>query len=242
MTQSTVGGDRARRITRTRELVVLGRRGWGLRFVLTVLLGLSWTGHGHGAPGDLDPTFGTQGIVTTAFGGFGFLGHMILQPDGNIVVGGQSSASTNTASAITLVRYQPDGRLDATFGTGGIANTPPEGGFMAALVLQPDGKLVTAHVFSGFRLSPSSSRLVRYFSDGSLDPTFGDAGLVTSPADWSFSAQALTVQPDGKLVLAGFGGPIPPGASPPSLPPPLSFSCASNPMGISIPPSGPAAS
>ena len=39
--------------------------------------------------------------------------------------------------------------------------------------------------------------------------------MVTSPADWSFSAQALTVQPDSKLVLAGFGGPIPPGAFPP---------------------------
>ena len=87
---------------------------------------------------------------------------------------------------------------------------------MVALVQQPDGKLVTAVVRSGFRpFLPSSSRLVRYFSDGSLDPTFGDAGMVKSPADWSFSAQALTVQPDGKLVLAGFGGPIPPGAFPP---------------------------
>jgi len=167
MTQGTVGGSGARRLTRVRGLAALGRRGWGLRFVLTVLLGLTWTGYGHGAPGDLDPTFGTHGIVTTAFGGFGYLGVMILQPDGNIVVGGQSSASANTASAITLVRYQPDGRLDATFGTGGIANTRPEGGLMAALVLQPDGKLVTANVFLGFRFLPSSSRLVRYFSDGS---------------------------------------------------------------------------
>ena len=91
MTQGTVGGSGARRLTRIRGLAAPGRRGWGLRFVLTVLLGLTWTGYGHGAPGDLDPTFGTQGIVTTAFEGFGYLGHMILQPDGNIVVGGQSS-------------------------------------------------------------------------------------------------------------------------------------------------------
>jgi uncharacterized delta-60 repeat protein len=160
--------------------------------------------------------------VTTAFGGFGYLAAMLLQPDGNIVAGGGSTPSADTASGITLVRYQPDGRLDATFGTGGIAtNTHVEGGSMVALVRQPDGKLVTADVRYGVRpYLPSSSRLVRYFTDGSLDPTFGDAGLVTSPADWSFSAHALTVQPDGKLVLAGFGGPIPPDAPPAPLPPP----------------------
>jgi uncharacterized delta-60 repeat protein len=74
------------------------------------------------APGSLDPTFGNGGIVTTAFGNVAFgnvdeAHGVLLQPDGKIVAVGASSAAGRVAFA--LARYEPNGALDATFGTGG---------------------------------------------------------------------------------------------------------------------------
>jgi hypothetical protein len=65
MSQGTGGGGRGRRLTRTRGRAAPGRRGWGLGLVAAWLLWLSWAGLGYGAPGDLDPTFGTGGIAIT---------------------------------------------------------------------------------------------------------------------------------------------------------------------------------
>src|SRR5712691_6926228 len=73
-------------------------------------------------PGDFDPTFGTGGTVVTDLGGSDYPAAVALQPDGKIVVAGYrfiGSAATSR-SGIVLVRYRPDGTLDATFGAGGV--------------------------------------------------------------------------------------------------------------------------
>jgi hypothetical protein len=65
MTQGIVGRGDGPRLIRMTALTASGHRGWALGLVAVVLLGLGWTENGHGAPGDLDPTFGDQGRVTT---------------------------------------------------------------------------------------------------------------------------------------------------------------------------------
>src|SRR6266478_5525335 len=65
------------------------------------------------APGDLDPTFGTGGLVTTANGSANFIANALaIQSDGKLVAAGYS----NSPSVFTLVRYNTDGSLDMTFG------------------------------------------------------------------------------------------------------------------------------
>jgi hypothetical protein len=70
----------------------LSRRSWGRGLVLVVLLGLRWARMGHGAPGDLDSTFGTGGIAIT-FGPSDHANALIQQPDGKLVVAGLFSTS-----------------------------------------------------------------------------------------------------------------------------------------------------
>ena len=97
--------------------------------------------------GALDGTFGTGGIVTTDLRGFNDWGTSIaLQPDGKIVFGSKSSNGTDTDFAVA--RYNPDGSLDGTFGTGGKVFTPIGSGNDdgSRVTLQPDGKIVLARL------------------------------------------------------------------------------------------------
>ncbi len=175
------------------------RRGWGWGLAVASLLGLSVPSVGLGAPGALDLTFGTGGIVTTDLGFYDGFSALVWQPDGKLVAAGSSTVSATSPSRFALARYQPDGSLDATFGTGGVVTTDLGGNHtIDALVLQPDGKLVAAGRYLG---QIDSSILARYNPDGSLDPTFGTEGTVTPSLESGNAPAALILQPDGKLVL-----------------------------------------
>ena len=81
------------------------------------------------APGDLDPSFGGSGIVTTRIGTVSDIGtSMALQTDGKIVVAGRSLSSVNNYD-FAVIRLNVDGTLDESFGGGKvitpIAPTPP---------------------------------------------------------------------------------------------------------------------
>jgi len=152
--------------------------------------------------GSLDTSFGTGGKVTTALGPEDDeVRALALQPDGKLVASGESDNSS--AYDFALARYNPDGSLDTSFGTGGMVTTAfSEGDAEAgALVLQPDGKLVAA----GAVLSDNDYfALARYNADGSPDPSFGTGGKVTTQLGPEFNAaNALVLEPDGKLVAAG---------------------------------------
>src|SRR5213593_408962 len=158
----------------------------------------------YNANGSLDTTFGTGGTVITSMGTDGTgASALVLQPDGKLVAAG---TTTNDGSAydFTLVRYNANGSLDATFGTGGKVTTPIGTGdnSVSALVLQSDGKLVAAgyaSVSGTYDLA-----LVRYNTNGSLDSTFGTGGKVTTPVGSAGDyVNALVFQSDGKLVAAG---------------------------------------
>ncbi len=152
--------------------------------------------------GSLDPTFGNGGKVITPLSDSYDLAHaVVIQTNGKIVVAGRVQAGGN--DHIALVRYNSDGTLDMTFGTGGQVGTAInifDAGF--ALALQPDGKIVVAGVSLVQRFDFA---VVRYNPNGSLDQTFGTGGTVTTPVgDSDDFAISVSVQRDGKLILAGY--------------------------------------
>jgi uncharacterized delta-60 repeat protein len=143
--------------------------------------------------GVLDPTFGSGGKVTTPTDRHGAAALAVVrQRDGKIVASGFIGAG------FAVVRYNPDGSFDPTFGTGGTVITDFGGtqGAARSLVLQPDGRIVAAGSAGG------NFALARYNLDGSLDPTFGTGGKVVTSASPD-GANAVVLQPDGRIVVAG---------------------------------------
>ncbi len=145
--------------------------------------------------GGLDTTFGTEGKATTsAFGGSPSA--MALQPDGKIVMVGGDDFD------FVAARFNTDGTLDDGFDSDGKVTTDILGGFSPeealGVAVQPDGKIVVA---GAGLLSPGTVLLVRYNPDGSLDQGFGTGGKVIS--DFAGRASDVTIQPDGKIVVAG---------------------------------------
>lgn len=165
------------------------------------------------AAGTLDPTFGIGGRVTTDFIGPNedIAQDVLVQSDGRIVVAG----STRTGEGIyhgdaALIRLNPDGTLDETFGVNGYVAADFDGRVenIYAAALQPDDKIVVAGS-SGLR-GPSSVRtdfaLARFMPDGSLDPSFGANGVVITDFGTTWDqAHAVAIGPDGKIVAAGYG-------------------------------------
>ena len=124
--------------------------------------------------GSLDQTFGTNGIARNSIGGFDVANAMVLQPDGRIVLAGQSDGD------FALARYTASGALDSSFGTGGVVKTPVGPSFDIAygLALMPWGRFVAV---GSARISTSAQgtdvAAVAYNADGSLDTYFGVGGI-----------------------------------------------------------------
>jgi uncharacterized delta-60 repeat protein len=157
--------------------------------------------------GNLDPAFGSAGRVITDFANRSNAANAIaLQPDGKIVVTGDG-LSAQGAPDITVARYNADGSLDASFGTGGRVTTDFIGqtdvGF--AIAVQPDGKILVAGTANLGSSTQFDFALVRYNSNGSLDSTFGTGGKVTTDFNGGLDqATSIGLQSDGKIILAGF--------------------------------------
>jgi len=165
------------------------------RFILPglVALGLIFTIEtAHAAAGSLDSTFGSNGVVSVNFNSQFLPADVIEQPDGKILV-------SNGYFPFQVVRFEPNGSLDSSFGSGGVTNpfapnnNPSSAGAMA---LESDGKIL---VVAG------GGPVVRLNSNGSLDTSFGNGGMTAPgvPAGFGFSAGPVLVQPDGKILLGG---------------------------------------
>ncbi|HYP39472.1 MAG TPA: delta-60 repeat domain-containing protein, partial [Chloroflexia bacterium] len=153
----------------------------------------------YNVDGALDPTFGTGGMVTTDFGTSRDKGYAIaIGSNGKIVVAGLTTVDNDD---FALARYNPDGSLDGSFGTGGKVRTAFSFGSMDeayGVAILPDGKIVAAGK-SGFFFG-----LARYNLNGSLDGNFGTGGMVTTTfAEGDAEATALVIQADGKIVASG---------------------------------------
>ena len=156
--------------------------------------------------GSLDTSFNGTGKVITPIGSANDEAYgLALQPDGKIVVAGRSFNGLNEDFALT--RYNPNGSLDSSFnGTGKVTTAIGAGeDVAAALALQPDGKLVAvgrSYTTTG-GYSQDLFALVRYNANGSLDAGFGSGGKVTTAIGNYDDANAVVLEPDGKLVAAG---------------------------------------
>ena len=157
--------------------------------------------------GDLDPTFGSVGKVITDFSGRSDLAQNIaIQPDGKIVVVGQSGLDGVFHSA--LVRYNADGSLDTTFGVDGrvVAALDPSGDVLTSVAILPNGKIVVAGALNQNN-SNIGFLIARFNSNGTIDTSFGSGGSATGTfGDSASQANALVVQPDGKVIIAGTTG------------------------------------
>ena len=151
------------------------------------------------ADGTLDNSFGTDGLVTYN-SNWGAEGNAVaIQPDGKIVVAG---GSYNGLDSVLVLRYNADGTLDNSFGTNGRVTYTDIGwthGY--AMAIQPDGKIVVAG--TGYYDDTTSALILRYNTDGSLDNSFGTNGLATYSDDAEDYGNAMAIQPDGKIVVAG---------------------------------------
>jgi len=154
----------------------------------------------YNSDGSLDGTFGGDGMVTTNNAGYDYYDKayaVAIQPDGKIVAAG-SSGVAGIYTDFSSFRYNPDGSLDNTFGTGGIVTTNFfEDDAARAIVIQPDGKILE----SGYRSDVGGFALCRYNSDGILDSAFGTDGKL-SPGIGDV-AYAIALQADGKIVAVG---------------------------------------
>jgi uncharacterized delta-60 repeat protein len=158
-------------------------------------------------PGTLDPSFGNNGIVLSPIGVSATEAKTILlQPDGKIILAGETMAVEGQPANIALARYNADGSPDTSFGSNGITLVPTPGfsNFIFASILLPNGKII----LGGGAAPPgvggvSRSILARFNNDGSLDTSFGVQGLVYTLITSGSDIYALTRQTDGKIVAAG---------------------------------------
>jgi uncharacterized delta-60 repeat protein len=148
--------------------------------------------------GNLDPSFGTDGKVTTGLFDLEVAADVAFQSDGKPVVVG--FGISNDLRGAVLARYNSDGTLDSSFGTGGKVISNPPGGFIQirGCAIEPDNKIVVG----GF--GTAGFELMRYNVDGGIDTGFGTNGIVTTSFGNAFSgAFDIAVSPDGRIVAAG---------------------------------------
>jgi uncharacterized delta-60 repeat protein len=147
------------------------------------------------ATGTLDPDFDGDGRVTLPGGGSASA--VLVQPDRNIVVAGNAMGS----GVMTVTRLTPTGALDPTFGAGGTATI--DFGSLADLAagaaLQPNGKIVVA----GYTQASEDVAVARLNANGSPDATFGVAGKATVDFGVATFGQAVALQSNGRIVVAG---------------------------------------
>ena len=163
----------------------------------------------YNADGSLDTSFDTDGKVTTdLFGNGDGARGVAIQDDGRIVVAG--STVTSTAYDFGVARYNTNGALDSTFGSGGkfsaniLGTTLPGSDQGNAVAIQGDGKIVV--VGSSWYDPFLQFAMIRCNANGSLDSSFGTGGLVTTlfGGGWG-GANAVAIQNDGKILVAGNG-------------------------------------
>ena len=170
--------------------------------------------------GSLDTTFAVLGWAIFDVAGFVDQAYsMTLQADGKILVAGFSYVDAGITNAdYSLIRLNAiDGSLDTTFGTGGKAIIPVVVGLSidqaTSMTLQADGKILVA----GSSVNASGNTdfsLIRLNINGSLDTTFdGDGRVIIPVGSANDAATSITLQADGKILVAGYAGYISAGDS-----------------------------
>ena len=158
----------------------------------------------YNTDGTLDPTFDGDGKIYATTTSSLFVCHALaIQADGKIIVAG-STAPSGVGADFALMRFNSDGSPDTSFDGDGRVTTNISGyDTVTALVIQTDGKIVAAGVTNAS--NNSNFALARYNPGGSLDTSFdGDGKVITDFFNTTDYAHAAAIQPDGKIVLAGY--------------------------------------
>jgi uncharacterized delta-60 repeat protein len=155
--------------------------------------------------GDLDPAFGTGGVVRTDIGGWDNVSDVLVQPDGGILVAG--TIDWNGTRNPFLVRYHSDGAPDTAFGDAGrvvldrYTQPPPR------IALQPDGKILLATRSDD---APAGLLVLRFRTDGTPDLEFGSDGAALMPSMIVSSIAGVGIAPGGGILvgarLSGLAG------------------------------------
>lgn len=162
----------------------------------------------YNSDGTRDSSFDGDGGVVTDLDEMGFAFAVAVQLDGKIVVGGEGPCAL--AQCFALVRYNPNGSIDTSFGKNGHVRTmfADCGCTIFDLALQRDGKIVAV----GYRFRYGDHQdddlfaIARYNPNGTLDSTFSGDGRAA--IDFGYGddlAYSVAVQPDGKILAAGMG-------------------------------------
>ncbi len=186
------------------------RRTTGIAIATIIILSLSFSGSTPAlslspqSPGsDLDPSFGLGGKVLTQLSEPWRSSAMALQSDGDIVMLGVLNPDAEDAS-IVLVRYRLDGRIDQSFGSGGIVEVPlPYRSSAGGIETQTDGKILIAGGMYMPATNSYTGLVARLLPNGALDPSFGTGGYLTVDfGGYSFIRHVRTL-PDGRIVAVG---------------------------------------
>lgn len=160
--------------------------------------------------GSLDTSFSNDGIVLTDVSDTtwsnDWVGGIALQADGKIVIAGTFTNYLDPNYGAAIVRYNSDGTLDSSFSGDGFVRLLPGGRVdMGArcLAIQVDGKILIAGLYDADKYSYGGDGcfVARLNSDGSLDSSFSDDGILVQPVNMSISE--ISIQDDGKIVIAG---------------------------------------
>jgi uncharacterized delta-60 repeat protein len=159
--------------------------------------------------GSLDATFGSGGIVTTAFGRTNATAwSAVLYPIAGTGNDGKIVAAGSNGSNVLLARYNSNGTLDTTFGSGGTVTTAFTNTVAPfSAVLQPDGKIVLGgylHIANP-NTNNSAFLLLRYNVNGLLDGTFGQGGeVITNPTPYDNEINSILILPNGDIMAGGY--------------------------------------
>lgn len=173
----------------------------------------------YNSDGSLDTSFGASGKVTTNFGtsvyGLGTSNAyaVTLDDQGRIIVAGASDAASQGGFRFALARYDSNGTLDSSFGSGGMVLSGPQGfNYARSVIVTPAGKILAG----GYGLVSGQGfnfMIARYNDDGSLDATFAP-GSSAAPAGMAVTGfgvgaagndeiEAMALDHEGRLVAAG---------------------------------------
>lgn len=170
---------------------------WGIGLFVFSTIGIAWAAN----PGDLDPTFDSDGVLYTDVAGTDMAyGVAVDDSTGKVVAVGESDGD------FAVARYTSTGILDTTFSGDGLVTTAVSVNVDMALdvVIETDGQIVAVGFEEDAGGNPIAFVAVRYNEDGTLDTNFGSGGIFSDALGGTLAqATAVALQDDGQIIIAG---------------------------------------
>ena len=168
-----------------------------------ILIASNYVNASAQAPGSFDPTFGTDGITITPIGTANAFGRaVVIQPDGKAVMA--CVANNGVDTDFVIARFTTEGHADASLDDDGIVLTDFDGrtDIAEAIALDEFNRIIVAgSVDSG---DGFAFGVARYLSDGTMDTSFGEQGLITRMLGTTGFCKSVAIQKDNKIVLGGY--------------------------------------